>query len=159
MQKLLFVVSFLLSCFATSQAQDVAQALLITKSDESCVSYLFKDNPVIVFNNQTLEVRYKDTVDSFLFTEVTSVSYVSEHEATGIGYAVANDQKIIVKVSSNGLTIVSPTNSIAKVYDMNGTLIKQKNVKGNSSEFLDFKQISKGIYILSIGSLTFKFAK
>lgn len=72
-------------------------------------------------------------------------------DATAVNIIVAPNP------TSNGFTIHGVNNGIAKLYDVNGALVMQKEIDGDT--YIDISPLAKGIYVLDINGITSKLVK
>lgn len=156
MKKILLFLSLVFS-FLSMQAQEDATVLLISKLDKTSVGYLLKEKPTVIFNGQTFDVKYNNIVDRYSFSDVVSVSYVSEDDISSTGIVLENNQIASFNIKNNNIVISSPNQSLIRIYNTSGELLYTKSTKANSLETIELKQFKTGVYILSIDSLTFKF--
>ncbi len=59
--------------------------------------------------------------------------------------------------TTNGITIQGVNDGIAKLYDVNGLLMMQKKIDGDT--YVDVTSLAKGIYVLDINGVTSKIVK
>ncbi len=78
-------------------------------------------------------------------------------EESRVGEASAENITVAPNPTTNGITIQGVNDGTAKLYDVNGLLMMQKKIDGDT--YVDVTSLAKGIYVLDINGVTSKFVK
>lgn len=126
---------------------------LSLKNNEK-VSIALTDEPVLTFSDGMLNVKTCDTEISYPQNEILMYRFIDD--ASYVEFPKI-DRGIVINNAPNGLNIFGLLeNREIKVFSIDGILLSTQLSKEQSTN-LDFSNFPSGIYIVTIGNLSYKF--
>lgn len=142
------------ACVSTVSAKDTS--VIVSGADGSTTSYKVDNNSVITFDGNVMTVTHASGSDTHNLADVAKISFDGEfNSAQDITADMGN---LVFVVSHRVITVKSNCEAslTLNAYTTAGTLAASVSDKAEVS--IDFAQLEKGIYIVTCGGKTIKFA-
>lgn len=151
--KLLILMSI---AFLIKYQNMAAQNLMISKKDGTTVNLDISSIKNISFSNSMVSINTFSSSLNIDFGDFRKINFNSE--STKIQSNLNSEICINVSKKDGCLYIINAAGAMARMYYLNGLRIKDWKIEANiDKENIDFLQ--KGIYLVNIKGITYKFIK
>lgn len=126
--------------------------------DGQQINYVLNEEPRISFVGNEVVITTKEQMNvRFLFSNIQKYYFVNT--STGIKNELRQSE-ILVSMS-NGKIMISnaPVHSVLYVYKADGCEVDRHIVDADGQVSLSLGEYASGVYVVRIGSFTYKFAK
>ena len=156
MKRNLLICSLLLAAWMNVAAVE-QNVVAIYQLDGQKALFAFADQPEVTYSATDLILTSTKTAVQYPISQLKKIQFETAELPEGIDEVVA-DKRFSFRDGSIVIEGGEP-NSLVNIYTVLGTLTAQYRLDGNGNAIISTQGLSGTVYILSNGSITFKFAQ
>ena len=154
MRKIVFL-SFLLLAVVLRVSAEEQNVVAVYQQDGQKALFAFADQPEVTYSATDLILTSTKTAVQYPISQLKKIQFETAELPEGIDEVVA-DKRFSFRDGSIVIEGGEP-NSLVNIYTVLGTLTTQYRLDGNGNAIISTQGLSGTVYILSNGSITFKF--
>lgn len=144
-------------CLVTSLpvlAQENATLIITTKSNGS-VTYAMNERPKVTFSSTDVVLTTSAVVVNYPLNDFVTITFGEDNSSTSIEEEQLVKPETVISCTSDKLAITKASaGSQVAIYTIDGKLVSMGTVDENG--FAEFDLATRGIYIVRVGSISFK---
>ena len=154
MKKFLLIYAFLLAVVMNVTAVE-QNVVAIYQLDGQKALFAFADQPEVTYSATDLILTSTKTAVQYPISQLKKIQFETAELPEGID-EVVEDQRFSFRDGSIVIECGDP-NSLVTIYTVSGTMAAQYRLDGSGNAIIPTQGLSGTVYILSNGSITFKF--